>query len=60
MSIKVRATQLGFYKGRRYRPGAEFEVDRKEQVSKKWMQVISPSKSVKAETKTEVEPSSLV
>ena len=56
MSIKVRATQLGFYKGRRRRPGAEFDVDSKEQVSKKWMQVIASPAKAKVEPKAEGEP----
>lgn len=49
MGIKVRATQLGFYKGRRRRPGIEFEVDNEKQVSAKWMEVLSAPKSVKGE-----------
>lgn len=56
MSVRVRATQLGFYKGRRRRPGAEFDVDSKEQVSKKWMQVIVSPAKAKAEGEPKAEP----
>lgn len=36
-TIKVKATQLGFYNGSRIRKGAVFSVDEK-QFSKKWME----------------------
>lgn len=44
--VTVRATKLGYYDLKRKREGEVFQVE-ESQVSKQWMELVSPKKSVK-------------
>lgn len=60
MSIKVKATQLGYYGNRRVKPDEVFDIVQEQDFSKNWMVkvgVVEPKPEPKAETVSEPEPS---
>jgi hypothetical protein len=54
--MKVKATKLGYYNGRRQKPGVVFLLKEKEHFSKDWMEVVDDSKKPLKEKPSKEKP----